>query len=86
MLTLRGLCGEHTFMQMSHTRNISRQEDDGVKQYLVSVPFALHVVVETEDPDSITEDQVMDALLDQHGKYAEVDVRNAGEFEVLGED
>lgn len=57
-----------------------------MKRYLVSVPFTVNVVVETDDPDAITESQVMDAILEQHGKYPQVDVRDAGEFQILGRD
>lgn len=55
-------------------------------RYLVSVPFTLHVTVKADSADAITDKMVDDALLDQHGKYAEVDVRyGGGDFEVIDE-
>lgn len=47
-------------------------------KFLVSVPFSLHVNVEPDDADSITEGMVEEALMEQYGKYAEIDVRNGG--------
>lgn len=54
------------------------------KSFLVSVPFSLHVHVQAESAGEITEEMVDDALMEEHGKYAEVDVRHGGgDFEVL---
>lgn len=53
-------------------------------RFLVSVPFSLHVEVEAEREDAITEEMVEDALFEEHGKYAQIDVRNGGgNWEVL---
>lgn len=55
-------------------------------EYLVSVPFSIHVTVEADNADAVTEEMVDEALFDQHGKYAQIDVRHGGgDFEILDE-
>lgn len=54
-------------------------------KWLISVPFSVHVTVEAENLTDITEDMVDNAMLEQHGKYATVDIRHGGDFEILGE-
>lgn len=69
-------------MQEYRTANMRyRQEDEMV--FLVTVPFSIHVNVEAENEEDITEDAVFEAILQQHGKYPEVDARDMGRFEVI---
>jgi hypothetical protein len=55
--------------------------------FLVSVPFSLTVTIDAASADEIDEEMVEKALLDEYGKYAEIDIRDAGAdlFEVLDE-
>jgi len=52
-------------------------------QFLVSVPYSLIVTVEADTADDITDDMVDEALVDQHGEYANVRIGDGGDFIVL---
>lgn len=54
--------------------------------YAVTIPFHVHIYIDTDDPESLTDDEVFDALIEQVGKYPAVDAREMGDdWEVLGE-
>lgn len=57
-----------------------------MKRYLVSVPYSLHTWVET-DGEEPTQEEVDEAMVDEHGKYPTIDVRHGGDtFEILDEE
>lgn len=55
-------------------------------RFLVSVPFALRVVVDAASGDEIDDDAVSQALLERFGRYHTMDVLDGGDYEVLGEE
>jgi hypothetical protein len=56
-------------------------------KFLISVPFSLHVSIVAENADDINDAMVEDYLIDQHGKYAQIDVRHGGgNWEIIDEE
>lgn len=57
-----------------------------VKRFLVSVPYSLHIWVEAAG-DEPTQEEVNEAMMEEHGKYATIDIRHGGdEFDILEEE
>ena len=58
-----------------------------MKRFLVSVPGWVFVHIEAPASDKITEENVNEALLEEFGKFIELDIRTLGtdEFEIVDE-
>lgn len=56
-----------------------------MKKFVINAQYSIMVTVSAEDEHSIDPDAIIEAVIDEHGKYPDVDARQLGSYEILEE-